>query len=205
MQDKLELCKDLCIFLKTSDSTKVPLFNQEEIDNCKDFKQLFKIVNRHLSWDEHAILKEIIDLCDSKEAEEEFAKYIRKMAAVQGLDIISSTRANSKLPPEFAKFCVILDVPYRKLTLEQYKEIKAFIFDNLDVHRYITTGYIRVLFGSIGLKWHVTMQAVPHMIEMAYRKRALFIENFYVFMQIGEEVIIKYTPVSSSESPVYRK
>ena len=202
-QNNLESCKDLCIFLKTSDTTNVPLFNQEEIYNCKNFKQLFGIVNHHLSWDEHFILNEIIDICDSKEAEEEFAKYKRKIAVSQCLDIISSTTANNGLPKGFAKFCVILDVSYRKLTLEQYKEIKAFIFDNLDVHRYITTGYIRVLFGSLCLEWHVTMQAVPHMIKMAHEQRALFMKNFYIFMQIGEEVIIctfvKYTPVSSTD------
>lgn len=205
-QDNLEECIDFCSVLKASDSTRVPLFTREkimEIRNCQDFKQLFEIVNHHLSWDEHSILKEIIDICDSKEAEEEFAKYKRKMAVSQGLDIISSTTTNNSLPPGFAKFCVILDVSYRKLTFEQYQEIKTFIFDNLEVHRYITTGYIRVLFGSLCLEWHVTMQAVPHMIKMAHEQRALFIKNFYVFMQIGEEVIIgtfvNYTPVSSTE------
>ena len=194
--------------LKASDNAKVPLFdndNIEKIRKCKNFEQLFDIINHHLSWDEYFILNHIIDLCKSEEAKEEFTRYKRKTAVSQGLHIISSTTAKRGPPPGFEKFCVILDEPYRNLSIEQYEEIKAFIFKNLDVHRYITTGYIRVLFGSVGLEWHVTTQAVPHMIEMAYRKRALFIENFYVFMQIGEEVIIKCTPVSSSESHMYRK
>ena len=190
-EDNLEACKELCIYLKASDNTEAPLFNKEkqsEIDNCGDFREFFGIVNQHLSWDEHSILAEIINECDSEEAEQEFSKYKRKRAISKALEIISSTESDP--PPGFEKFCVIIDKPYVKLTVEKYEEIKAFIFDNLDIHRYVTSGYIRVLFDSLHLEWHVTTQATPHMIKMAHERRSFFVAKFCIFMQIGNKVII---------------
>jgi len=190
-EKNLEACKELCVYLKASDNASVPLFSTEkvsEINNCRDFKELFGIVNQHLSWDEHFILTEIIDECGSDEAEQEFIKYKRKMAVSKALEIISSTE--SIPPPGFEKFCVIIDQPYKRLTTEKYKETKAFIFNNLDTHRYVTNGYIRVLFDSLHLEWHVTIQAIPHMIKMAHEQRKFFKSNFFVFLQIGKEVII---------------
>ena len=54
----------------------------------------------------------------------------------------------------------------------------------------MTNKYIRVLFDSLHLEWHVTVQAIPHMIEMAYKRKLLFIKNLFVFMQIREKVVI---------------
>ena len=74
--------------MKANDNTNTPLFSEEkksEINSCKDFKQLFDIVNQHLSWDEHSILSEIIDECGSDEADEEFKQYKRKMALSKAL------------------------------------------------------------------------------------------------------------------------
>ena len=190
-KDNLEACKELCIYLKASDNTSALLFSPEkvsEINNCNDFRQFFEIVNQHLSWDEHSILTEIIDECDSDEAEQEFHKYKRKMAISKALEIISSTE--SKPPAGFEKFCVIIDKPYKKLSTEKYEEIKTFIFNNLDVHRYVTNEYIRVLFDSLHLEWHVTTQAIPHMIKMAHERRTFFIKDSFVFMEIGKEVVI---------------
>ena len=190
-ETNLEGCKQLCAYLKASDNAKESLFTAEkltEIDNCGNFRQYFGIVNQHLSWDEYFILTEIIDICDSDEAEQEFDKYKRKIAISQALEIINSTE--SDLPPGFENFCVIIDKPYKKLTIEKYKEIKEFIFDNLDIRRYVTNKYIRVLLGSLHIEWHVTLQATPHMIKMAYERQACFKSNFFVFMKIGREIII---------------
>ena len=190
-EDNLEACKELCIYLKASDNTKAPLFSKEkqsEIDKCGDFRQFFGIVHQHLSWDEHSILSEIINECDSEEAEQEYNKYKRKRAISKALEIISSTESDP--PPGFEKFCVIIDKPYMKLTVEKYEEIKAFIFDNLDTNRYCTNEYIRVLFDSVHLEWHVTKQATPHMIKMALERRDFFVAKFYIFLQIGKEVLI---------------
>ena len=190
-KNNLEACKEICMYLKASDNTSASLFSPEkasEINNCSDFRQFFKIVNQHLSWDEHSILTEIINECGSDEAEQEFNKYKKKMAISKALEIISSTE--SKPPAGFEKFCVIIDKPYKQLSAEKYEEIKAFIFSNLDVYRHVTDGYIRVLFDSLHIEWHVTMQAIPHMIKMAHERRAFFIKNSFVFMEIGKEVVI---------------
>ena len=190
-EDNLKACKQYCRFLKASDSSGVSLFSEEtksKIDDCRNFEQLFEIVNQHLSWDEHSILSEIIDEWGSDEAVQEFSQYKRKMALSKALEIISSTERD---PPQgFEKFCVISSKPYKKLTIDKYEEVKTFIFDNLKVHRYVTTGYIRVLFDSLHLEWHVTIQAIPDMIKMAYEQRVVFTENFCVFMKIGKEIII---------------
>lgn len=190
-EEKLEACKELCLYLKANDSANVLLFGEEkrtEINNCRDFKKLFEILNQHLSWDEHSILTQIIDECDSEDAEQEFIKYKRKMAVSKGLEIISSIESNP--PVGFEKFCVVIDKPYKRLTVEKYEEIKNFIFDNLDVRRFVTTGHIRVLFESLHLEWHVTAQAVPHIMRMAYERQAVFKKSFIIFMQVGKEVII---------------
>ena len=181
----LEKCKELCIYLKASDNAATPLFNQDkqsEIKNCEDFRKLFEIINA----------------CESDEAKDEFIKYKRKMAVSKALEIISSTESNP--PPGFEKFCVIIDKSYRKLTVEKYEEIKKFIFDNLDVYHYVTIRYIRVLYDSLHLEWHVTMQAIPHMITMAHHRQEIFQKNYYIFMQIGKEIIIDTNAKLSSVS-----
>ena len=187
----LEDCKEFCCYLKASGNTNTPLFSTEKksaLDNCRDFREFFNIISQHISWDEHSILSEIIRVSDSKEAEQEFNQYRRKLAISKALEIISSTESN--LPAGFKRFIVVIDKSYQKLTIDEYEEIKKFIFDNLDVYPYVTTGYIRVLFDSLHLEWHVTSQAISHMIKMARQRQAVFIENYYVFMQIGEENII---------------
>lgn len=109
------------------------------------------------------------------------------MALCNALEIISSTRSDPL--QGFEKFCVIIDEPYKKLTVEKYEEIKTFIFKNLDVHRYTTNKYIRVFFDSLHLEWHVTTQATPHMIKMAHNRQIFFKNNYFVYMQIGKEII----------------
>ena len=177
--------------MQASGNANTPLFSEADmskINNCTDFKQMFGIISQHISWDEHYILNEIIDVCSSDEAEKEFTQYKRKIAISKALEIISSTESDP--PPGFDKFIVIIDEPYRKLTVEKYEEIKKFIFDNLDIYRYVSSGYIRVLFNSLHLEWHVTTQATPYMIKMALKRRAVFTKNCYVFMQIEKEIII---------------
>ena len=200
-ENNLEACKELCCYLKVSGNGNIPLFSTEkkkEIRNCKNFEELFDIASQHLSWMEHSPLDEIIDECDSSDAVKEFNQYKKKMGACQALGIISS--ADSDPPEGFERVCVVINQPYKQLTIEDYDRIKSFIFTNLNVHRYVTTGYIRVLFDSLHLEWHVTTQAIPHMINMANKQRALFIRRSYVFMQIGKQIIIN----KDAERPIYK-
>ena len=174
--------------MEINSNTNTPLFSKSAIDNCKNFRQFFDIIRRHISWEEPYILSEIIDDCGSVEAEDELTQYRRKMAVSKGLEIISSIEQDP--PPGFERFIVVIDKPYKTLTVAKYEEIKKFIFDNLDVYRYVSNEYIRVLYDSLHLEWHVTTQGIPHMIKMAHKQRAVFTKNNYVFMQIGKEIII---------------
>ena len=147
-------------------------------------------MNEHLSWDELSILAQVIDICDSDEAAEEFKKYKRKMAVSKALQIISSTKSNP--PPGFQNFCVIIDKPYKKLTLEKYEEIKKFIFENLDIQRYVTDEYITVLFDSLYLEWHVTTQVTPHMIKMANKQKAFFKKSLCFHANWEKNLLLMY-------------
>ena len=204
-KNNLKKCKELCIYLKASDSANALLFSPEKctkINKCSDFRQLFEILNQHLNWDELSILTQIIDICGSDEAKQEFDKYKKKMAVSRALEIISSTKSNP--PPGFERFCLKIDKPYKRLTVEEYEEIKEFIFKNLDTHRYVTDEYIRVLFDSLHLEWHVTSQATPHMIKRANAQKAFFKKSLIVFMQVGEKIIINiHTKQTSAVSLAY--
>ena len=190
-KDNLERCKEFCIYLKVSDNANVPLFspdNISKINNSVDFRQLFEIVNDHISWDEYYILTQIISECNSDEAEQELDKYKKKVAISKSLEIISLDKRNP--PPGFEKFYVFINKPYKKLTVEEYEKIKNFVFVNLEVHCYVTNGYIDVLFDSLHIEWHVTTQATPHMIKVANERQAFFTKNMLIFMQIGKEIVI---------------
>ena len=180
----------MCLF-ESYNNAKASLFSSEkliEISECRNFREFFGIINQHLSWDEDYILTEIIDECESDEAKQEFIKYKRKIGVSQALEIINSNESDP--PPGFEKFCVVIDKPYKKLTVEEYEEIKTFIFKNLDTHRYVTNKYIRVLFHSLHMEWLVTVKATPHMIRTAYKQQECFKSNCFVLMKIGVQVVI---------------
>ena len=190
--DNLETCKDYCLLLRISDSSSESLFSAEKtakIKDCSNFKQLFEIVSFHMSWDEHSILTQIVDQCNSVEGQQEIEKFEKKMALYQGLQIISST-SQPNLSEDFARFCIIINKPYKSVTVEEYTKVKAYIFSNLKTHAYVTVGFIRMLYHSLHIQWVVTTQAVPHMIKNAHQNKNVFIQENYIFMQIGIEVVI---------------
>jgi len=57
-----------------------------------------------------------------------------------------------------------------------------------------------VLYDSLHLEWHVTMQAIPHMITMAHHRQEIFQRNYYTFMQIDKIIIIDTNAKLSSVS-----
>ena len=197
----LEACKIFFGSLKVSDSTKASLFSAKklsEIKKCKDFTQLFEIVNLYLNWDDCYLVAKIIDVCESDKAEMEFKNYKRKIAVYKNLEITSTTFIP---PPGFQKFCVTINKSHKVLTSENYKELKTFIFNNLNVHCYVTTGHIKVLYGPLHLEWHVTMQAISHMVKIAREKQDFFRKHAFVLMQIGKEVII--SPHTDRHQQIY--
>ena len=194
-QDNLEKCKDYCLlnFKVNSDSSSEPLFNAEKIakiKECSNFEQLFEIVSEHTSWDEHSMLTYIALECKSVEGQQEIRKFDEKLALFEGLQMISSTSSKQNLPKDFVKFCVIIDKPYKCVTIEEYEKVKAYIFDNLETNTYVTAGFFRLLYHSLQIEWLVTVQAVPHMIRSAHQNKNIFIKQNYIFMQIDSEVII---------------
>ena len=198
----LKTCKEYCELLKVSGSSNDSQFTAKDIANirkCSNFKQLLEIVKPHMSWDEHSILTQIINHCKSVEGQQEIKDFERKLALFQGLQIISS-RSSQSLSEDFVGFCVIIDQPYKKITIEEYKNIKAYICGKLNICAQVAGCYTKMLYHSIHIEWLVTVQAVPHMIKSAYQTKDIFIKRNFVFMQIGSEVVIndevcKYTRI----------
>ena len=191
-QDNLEICKEYCSLLRVSNNSNNLLFKAEniaKIKECSDFKQLFEIVSLHMKWDEHCILTQIVNQCKSEEGQKEIEKFEKKVALYQALQIISSV-SKQNLSEEFAKFCVIIDKPYKNVTVDEYKNVKAYIFSNLNVYAHVTVGSIKMLYHSLLIEWIVTSQAVPHMIRSAHERKDVFIKRNFVYMRIGSEIVI---------------
>lgn len=191
--NNLETCKDYCSLLRISDSSTELLFNAEkiaEIDKCTNFKQLFEIISLHMNWDEHSILTQIVNECKSVEGYQKIKEFEKKLECFQGLQIIFGTSSTKSFSKDFAKFCVIINKPYKNITIKDYKAIKASIFNNLNTHGYVTVSFIRILYHSLHIEWLVTIQAVPHMIKRAHQNKEFFIKDNFVFIQIGVEIVI---------------
>lgn len=189
-QDKLEICKDYCSLLKVSKSHSNNLLFKGEIKGCSNFKQLFETISLHMSWDEHSMLTEIVNKCKSVEGQQEIEKFKKKLALFQGIQIISCT-SKQNLPKDFAKFIVIINKTYKNVTIEEYTDIKMYIFSKLDTCAYMTVGFMRLLYHPLHIEWLVSVQAVPHMIKNAHQNKDIFIKENFVFMQIGVEVVIE--------------
>ena len=192
-QTNLEKCKDYCSMnFRVSDKCSGPIFTSEniaKIKECADFKQLFEIVSKYTSWDEHSILTHIAMECESVEGQQEIEKFDKKLALFEGLQIISNA-SKQKVSEDFMKFCVIIKKPYRNVTIKEYKKVKAYIFNNLGTNSSVTVGFITMLYHSLHIEWLVTVQAVAHMIKSAHQNKDIFIKDNFVFMQIGTEVVI---------------
>jgi len=187
----LQKSKYFCTVLRITITSDVRFFTHEErrkIDLCTDFRELFFHLRHHWDWDNLVILKYIVNLCDTKEGEQEMVKYERKLALYGGLNLVFD-RSRNDPPPGYEDFLIILNKPYNELTVEQFQDAKQFIFDNLDVLQYIAFPYINLLFGSVHFHWHIKVEAVTHMIKMALQRKEIFLKNFYTFMQIGSNVV----------------
>ena len=188
-QKALENCKDFCLQLCVDKGSRELLFNdieKQKVEMCKSFKDLFSILCNHWGWDEYSILKYLTEICESKDAQEEIEKYELKMA---GLKLIFTQRRSDPLSG-YKNFVVIINKSFKKFTVEQYKCIKKFIFDNLNVCQYVSCPpFIHVLHGSVNFHWHIKSEAVSCMIEAALQRKKIFIKKSYAFMQIGNTVI----------------
>ena len=193
-KDNLEQCKEYCShYLSVSDSSSGSLFSAEDITKikeCANFKQLFEIIRRYTSWDEHTILTHMAIWCKSVEGQQEIMKFDEKLALLEGLEIISGTPSKQNLSKDFMMFRVIIKKPYKNVTIKEYQEVKTYILNNLNISKSTIVHFITMLYHSLHIEWLVTDQAVPHMIKNAYESKDIFIKENFVFMQIGNEVVI---------------
>ena len=160
-----------------------------KIKKCSNFEKLFKIVTEYTSWDEYSLLTHIAIKCESVEGQQEIAKFDEKVDLFKRLQIISNT-SKQKFSEDFVKFCIIIKKPYEKATIEEYKEIKAYIFSNLETNPSVAVGSVTMHYHSLHIEWLVTVQAVSHMVKSAQQSKDIFIKDNFVFMQIGTEVVI---------------
>ena len=176
---------------RVSEKSSELVFSSEnitKIKECGTFKQLFEIVSEHTSWDEHSILTHIADECESVEGKQEIEKFDTKLGLLKGLQIISS-KSKQSFSEDFMKFCVIIRKPYRNVTINEYENVKAYIFSKLETSS-MGFGFITMLYHSLHIEWLVSVQAVSHMIKIARQKKDILIKQDFVFMQIGTEVVI---------------
>ena len=193
--DKLESCKEICCNL-TIGNSDILLFSDEQLDKinkCTSFQQLFTILRRHWSWKEYSILKTIIAECESEEAEAELDKFEKIMGSYYGMKLISESYSPNELaefPENYIKLCITVDKPYKSLTLQDFYELRTFIFDHLEVKKYIALPFIKFLFSSLHLEWYIPMQAVSHIIKMIHLNKRNLIQKSIVHIKIGDKNIL---------------
>ena len=192
--EKLEACKQMCLHLTVSDNSSVLIFDHEnltKVNNCSSFRELITLLRQQLNWKEYSILTNIIGLSGSAEAKAELEKYRRIMSSHMGMKMISDKFPPSDLPHNYIKLSIIIDKAYEDFTVDDFNEIKDFIFKTLlDVHHYIALPYIKYLFSSLDLEWFVPVQAAAHIIKMVYKNEEIFKKNSVVYIQVGDKVVL---------------
>ena len=203
-KDKLEECKELCSNLTISGNSDVLLFNDEyltKINECTSFQQLFTILRKHWNWKEYSILKGIIAECGSEEARDELQKFEKLMSSYCGMKLISDKYSPDELPVNYVKLCITVDKPYKSLTLQDFDELRTFIFKHLDVQKYVALPFIKFLFSSLHLEWYIPIQAVSHIIKMVHHNRTVLTEYCIAVIKIEHKTIfdIKSSPELDTE------
>ena len=189
----LETCKQFCLYLTISDNSDILLFSDEQLKKikiCTSFRELFELLRQHWSWKEYCILQHIISESESKEAKIELEKYEKMMSSYFGLQLIADNFSPDELPDEYIKMTIIVDKPYKELTLQDFIELRDFIFEQMDVKPYIAHPFIKFLFSSLHLEWYVLQQAVPHMVEISYKNFETLKEFSIIYIKIGEKIIL---------------
>ena len=208
-KDKLEACKELCSNLTISGNSDVLLFSDEqlaEINQCTSFQQLFTILRKHWNWEQHSILKGIIAESGSEEAKKELHKFEKFVGSYHGMKLISDKHLSNISPEDYAKLYLIIEQPYKDLTLQDFKELRTFIFQHLDIKEFTALPFVKFLFRSLHLEWFVPVQAVSHIIKMIRLNKKVFIQKSIVLIKIENKVILDVQSKSSlSDTSKVRK
>ena len=194
--DKLEQSKLFCSNLTISGNPNDELLFSDEqlqkINACTTFNELFIILRKHWSWKDYSILTHIISITGLEEAQDEVELFETTMASYQGMKIICERFSPETIPLDYIKLKILINKPYRDLTVEKYTELHDFVFRNLDIRRYIAWPFIQYLLGSLHLEWYVLKIAAPHMIKMAQQQEEIFTSNSVVFIQVDQYVVFDY-------------
>ena len=194
-RDKLEQSKRFCSNLTISGNSDELLFNDEQlqkINACTTFSELFTILRKRWSWKDYSILTHIIGIVGLKEAEDEEELFETRMASYQGMKIISENISPETIPPGYIRLSVLINKPYRNLTVEKFTELRDFVFSNLDIKYYTALPSIKFQFSCLHLEWYVLKKAAPHMIKMAEQNEEIFKSNAVVFIQIDQLVVLDW-------------
>ena len=192
-KDKLEMSKQICSNLTIGDNSDELLFSDEQLHNintCTKFSELFGLLRKHWSWKDYSILTHIISNTGLEKAKDEVELFENRMASYQGMKLISENISPDDISHDYIRLSIIIDKPYRELSLQNFTELHKFIFSNLDVKRYIALPFIKFFFRSLHLEWYVLKKAAPHMIKMAQQNEKVFISNSVVFIQADQFVVL---------------
>ena len=112
------------------------------------------------------------------------------MSSYCGMKLISEEYSPSQLPANYIKLIIIVDKPYKSLTLQDFHELKTFIFKHLDVQKFITLPFIKFLFNSLHLEWCIPIQAASHIIKMVNLNKGALIGELITLIQVGDKIIL---------------
>ena len=190
-EEKLKECKDFCLFHAKKISKELlcdGLISNDKINNCTNFKELLLLFEDNMSWEEYSIMERIVDKCKSDKALDEIKKFEHKVALIEGLQLVYDK--DNVEPKGFRKFLLIIKTHYKDISPKQFKTIRNYIVKTLKIKSYMLTRYMKFHFNSLHIEWLVIVQAIPYMIKMAHQNKEMFINEKFVFMKIGSEIII---------------
>ena len=145
-----------------------------------------------MRWDDHLILTAILDRLDSEESEEILGKFQSKIDCQMKLEQIfeECKKHKQEVPTGYTKMVAIINKKYSRITKEEYDQLKCFIAKHCGVESYVLSPFLNMLPSSLLLEWLVPSTAITHMVETATNNKNIFINKYFVFLQIATTVIL---------------
>ena len=195
--ETLESFKIVCSCLAVKDDPSTLLFNEEQQEVISSCNKIGTLLTKHLRhcwrWDDVSFLKRVFQSLDAEDHSERciqmISQYEMKIYSEMKLkEVHEYCRQENVVPPEgYHKMATI--VKNKKITLEEYKQLKEFISQHCNVEPYVISPFTEASVGSLLLEWFIPLAAVPHMIKMATMNADIFIANTFVFLKISSTVI----------------
>ena len=195
----LEKCKKYCLLLPTGvNSNIIPLSNQKiiKIKLCINFNELLENIKEYMSWDEHSVLDQIVGHCESPKAKKEVSEFERKLGLCQGLEIICNS-TEFEMSTEFVKFFIVINRPYKQLTMKEYLEIKTYIVKLLKLNPCVLKNFCKLLYDPLYMEWLVSVEVIDYISKMVHQEKEIITRLDVVLVQIGEYKIIEEVQCSN--------